>query len=170
MPISQKRNSLFSQRMRNEFSSSAAVRGSRHPMVEDKVYSLFQPDVLMSSQYLATTQSKTRREPEQRLMLAVLEDAVWCFQNGVAAKDRRKRDLSQEAEAWLMEDGGDWLFSFNEICELLGIEPKNVRKHLQRWKEQWLSRPAGTKLDRPSGGQPKTPGEKRRRYLRAAGF
>jgi hypothetical protein len=134
------------------------------------VHSLFQPDVLISAQYLATTQSKTQREPERRLMLAVLEDAVWCFQNGLAAKDKRKRGLSQDAETWLMEDGGGWLFSFNEICEMLGIEPNNVRKHLLRWKEQSSGRRHRIDIVRLSGGQPGASGQKRRRYLRAAGF
>jgi hypothetical protein len=141
-------------------------------MVEDKVYSLFQPDVLISTQYSATTKSKTQREPEQRLMLAVLEDAVWCFQNGLLSKDKRKRGLSREAEEWLTEDTGDRLFSFNEICELLGLESMYLRKHLLRWKEAASRERERAKIHRPSGRntQPRTTGEKRHRYLHAAGF
>jgi hypothetical protein len=172
MPTVQKRNSQFSQRIQNEFSPSGAVRGSRNPMVEDKVYSLFQPDVLVSTQYLATTKSKTQREPEQRLMLAVLEDAVWCFQNGLLSKDKRKRGLFRDAEEWLTEDAGGWLFSFNEICELLGLESKYIRKHLLRWKEAASRTRERTKINRLSdrNAQPRTSGEKRHRYLHAAGF
>ena len=172
MATVQKRNSLFSQRIQNEFSPSGAVRGARNATVEDKVTSLFQPDVLISAQYLATTRSKTQREPEQRLMLAVLEDAVWCFQNGLRSKDKRKRGLSRDAEEWLTDDNGDRLFSFNEICELLGLEAKYIRKHLLRWKEAASRGRERAKLDRLNvrNGQQGTGGEKKRRYLRAAGF
>ena len=172
MATVQKRNSLFSQRVQNEFSPSGAVQGSRNPMIEDKVYSLFQPDVLISTQYLATTKSKTQREPEQRLMLAVLEDAVWCFQNGLFSKDKKKRALSREAEEWLTEDTGERLFSFNEICELLGLESKYLRKHLLHWKEEASKGRERTKINRLSDGnrQKRTSGGKRRRYLHAAGF
>src|SRR3954468_7555079 len=92
MATGQKRNIAFSARY--EFSPSPV----RNHAVEDKVFSLFQPDVLIPGQFMATTKSKTHRDPEQRLMLAVLEDAVWCFQNGLRAKDKKKQELSREAE------------------------------------------------------------------------
>ena len=48
--------------------------------VEEKVSSLFQPDTLLPAQYFETFRRKSHLEPEKRLMLAVLEDAVACFQ------------------------------------------------------------------------------------------
>ena len=42
---------------------------------EEKLTLLFQPDMLLSHQYFASFRTK-RLEPEKRLMLAVLEDAV----------------------------------------------------------------------------------------------
>ncbi|MEK7783674.1 MAG: hypothetical protein AAB279_07085, partial [Candidatus Binatota bacterium] len=48
--------------------------------VEEKVTSLFQPDTLLPAQYLETFRRKAPLEPEKRLILAVLEDAVACFQ------------------------------------------------------------------------------------------
>ncbi|HEY2987277.1 MAG TPA: hypothetical protein VGL11_06100 [Candidatus Binatia bacterium] len=135
MPTQQKRTAPFLRRIQHEFTPPAA----RNHAVEEKVYSLFQPDVLLPTQYLATTTSKTYREPEKKLMLAVLEDAIWCFQNGLLARDnKKKRGLSSEAEEWIMEEEGDQLFSFNEICELLTLNPKYIRKHLLRWKADAL--------------------------------
>ena len=177
MQTTQKGSALFSRRIQNEFSrAGASLPALANPNTEEKVFSLFQPDVLMPSQYLATTKSQTYREPEMKLMLAVLEDAVWCFQNGLLSKNNRKRDRSGEAEEWIMEESGDWLFSFNEICELLGLNPKYIRKHLQRWKEEALSGRVTAKvyrLTRSGRRNRKTAGEtgeKRRRFLKAAGF
>jgi hypothetical protein len=44
------------------------------------------------------TQKKTLRDGEERLMLAVLEDGVQCFQEYVLATSVREKRLSQEAE------------------------------------------------------------------------
>jgi hypothetical protein len=59
---------------------------------EERVSSLFQPDTLLHAQYLETFRKKVRFEPERRLMLAVLEEAVMCFQKYLLApEDRRRR-------------------------------------------------------------------------------
>ena len=163
MSTVQKRN-MFSARQ--EFTAPA-----RNPAVEEKVYSLFQPDILIPGQFLATIKSKTHRDPEQRLMLAVLEDAVWCFQNGLRAKDKKKQDLSREAEEWLMEEDSRWLFSFNEICDLLGLEAKYIRKRLVSWKQESLSARGKRTAQGPSRPHRKPGGRLRSEHLRAvAGF
>jgi hypothetical protein len=48
---------------------------------EDKTLALFQPDILVTVQYLSTYRRRFHLRPEQLLMLAVLEDAVVCFQD-----------------------------------------------------------------------------------------
>jgi hypothetical protein len=176
MTIARKRKALFTQRIQKEL-SPAATPAFRGAVMEDRSYSLFQPDVLVASQHLATTKSRTYREPEKKLMLAVLEDALFCFQNGLISRDnRKKRGLSSEAEEWIMEESGDWLFSFNEICELLGLGPQYLRKQLVRWKAELLRRRGRSDVYRLGGNgkNRKTPGgrsgEKKRRYMRAAGF
>ena len=45
---------------------------------EEKALAVFQPDILISAQYLATYRRKFHLNPEQVLMLAVLEDAIIC--------------------------------------------------------------------------------------------
>jgi hypothetical protein len=77
---------------------------------------------------------------ERLLMLAVLEDAVDCFQKYALSKDPRGRLLFSEAKDWV--DSGDkgWLFSFENICDTLEIDPSYVRRGLTRWREQQRSR------------------------------
>ena len=52
---------------------------------EEKIASLFEPDTLLSAQYFDSLRRKAILEPEKRLVLAVLEDAINCFQDNVLA-------------------------------------------------------------------------------------
>ena len=69
---------------------------------EERVASLFQPDTLLPEQYLETFRRKAPLEPEKRLMLAVLEDAVACFQKYVLSRDNRGKGMFREAEEWIL--------------------------------------------------------------------
>jgi hypothetical protein len=78
---------------------------------------------------------KNLREGEERLMLAVLESAVEDFQKYVLARKPRGKQLFQHAEGWFLEKDGEGLFSFENICETLGLHPDHIRKGLLVWKE-----------------------------------
>ena len=106
--------------------------------MEERVTSLFQPDTLMPEQYLETFRRKLHLEPEKKLLLAVLEDAIACFQKYLFAKDGKGRVLFLEAEEWILDRDTDWLFSFASLCEMLGFEPSYLRDGLMRWKAQKL--------------------------------
>ncbi|TAJ98364.1 hypothetical protein EPO44_11760 [bacterium] len=132
--------------------------------VEEKVASLFQPDTLLPAQYLETFRKKGYLEPEKRLMLAVLEDAIACFQKYPFARDSKGRALFREAEEWIVEEGSDWLFSFENICEVLALDPQYVRQGLLRWKQKMMAERPKAKIYRL------TPrGEKRKGGVTVAG-
>ncbi len=118
--------------------------------VEEKVASLFQPDTLLPAQYFETYRRKAPLEPERRLMLAVLEDAVACYQKYLSARDTKGKATFKEAEEWVLEEDSEWLFSFENICEVLGINPQYVREGLVRWKERMLARRSETRVYRLS--------------------
>ncbi len=120
--------------------------GDSQTAFEEKVLAVFQPDILISTQYLATYRRKFHLNPEQVLMLAVLEDAIICFQDHVAATCKRKRLLHQEAEQWFLDDDRSYLFSFENICDSLGLEPSYLRQGLARWKETALAK--GARFDK----------------------
>ena len=107
-------------------------------MQEHEATSLFQPDTLITAQYFETICRRPNLEPEQSLMLAVLEDAVFCFQKNLFARTSNKKALFQEAEDWILEEECDWLFSFENICEVVGINPKYLRQGLMSWKRRKL--------------------------------
>ena len=81
---------------------------------------------------------KTLREGEERLMLAVLESAVEDFQKYVLARKPSGKKLFQQAEEWFLEKDSDELYSFENICDTLGLHPDPIRKGLLVWKEAKL--------------------------------
>ncbi|MCH8055005.1 MAG: hypothetical protein IH857_02475 [Deltaproteobacteria bacterium] len=114
--------------------------------VEEKVSSLFQPDTLLPAQYLETFHRRAHLEPEKRLMLAVMEDGIACFQKYVFARDGKGKVMFREAEEWILDESSHWLFSFESICEVLGFNPGYVRQGLLRWKEAKLTGPLKAKV------------------------
>jgi hypothetical protein len=69
-------------------------------------------------------------DPEKRLMLAILEDAVKCFQAWAGGPS----ESCVTAEAWILRDDPEWPFSFDNVCEFLEIDPYYLRSGLVRWK------------------------------------
>lgn len=106
----------------------------------DAGVSLFQPDSLLPSQFFAALKQKGQACGERRLMVAILEDAIDCFQKYVRAADHRSRHLCAEAEKWFMSDDDSWPFSFVNICYTLDLHPGFLRRGLLEWKAQQLAR------------------------------
>lgn len=103
---------------------------------DDRVTSLFQQDVLLPEQYLETFRRAIPLEPEKGLMLAVLEDAVAFFLKYADARRPREKTLFQETEEWIFEKESPWFFSFENICETVGLDPNYLRKGLLRWQQE----------------------------------
>lgn len=77
---------------------------------------------------------KNLREGEQKLMLAVLENAIEDFQKHILADDKRGKELFQDAEEWILETNSPSFFSFENICAHLDLDPDYVRRGFMRWK------------------------------------
>ena len=95
---------------------------------------LFEPDTLMTDQFYATLKKSHHSDPELRLMAAILEDAVSCLSKDPRTWGRHHRKSAQEAESWInTENEEDWIFSFTNVCETLGLDPNYMRRGLHRW-------------------------------------
>ncbi len=108
--------------------------------MEQLMDSHLQSDTLLPAQYLETMRGKNQLEPEKMLMLAVLEDGVICFQKYISTRDENGKKLLGEAEEWLLmeQNGEDWLFSFDNVCETLGLNSGYIREGLLRWRHHRL--------------------------------
>ncbi|MGB7951478.1 MAG: hypothetical protein WCH75_27660 [Candidatus Binatia bacterium] len=80
-------------------------------------------------------QKRSVRDGEERLMMAVLEDAIQCFQQYALSTRPREKRLFQEAEDWFLDKESEYIFSFEFISETLGFHPDNIRRGLLAWKE-----------------------------------
>src|SRR5580765_3358046 len=109
----------------------------RAPM-EERALAVFQPDILVENQYQSTYRRRFHLEPERVLMLAVLQDAVVCFQDNVKATCKRKQTMHLDAAEWITNDDRSYPFSFENICEALGFDAGYMRQGLLRWKEAVL--------------------------------
>jgi hypothetical protein len=126
--------------------------------MEERVTSLFQPDTLLPDQYLDTFRRKLHLEPEKKLMLAILEDAIACFQKYVFAHDVKGKALFNEAEEWIEELDGDGIFAFNSVCESLGLTPDYLRRGMAAWKKNALAQRTQAKVYQLAGRSTKHKG------------
>jgi len=88
---------------------------------------------LLPEQFAETARALEVAEPERRLLLAVLCDAIVVFQRrvvGTGASPLRPN----EAERWILSDDRRWLFSFVNVCEALGIAHEPLRRGLIAWR------------------------------------
>jgi hypothetical protein len=111
----------------------------RTPNLEERIATLFQPDSLAAPQFFDTLRRRSYPDPTHRLILAILEDAIHCFQDNLRARDPKRRALHLEAERWILSEDRTWIFSFENVCEMLGLEPGYLRSGLIRWKERQLA-------------------------------
>jgi hypothetical protein len=111
------------------------MKEREHP-VEERLAGLFQPDTLLPSQYLDRTRRRTEHDGERRLMIAVLEDAVHVYRTQVTAQDVRGRQLFRDAEDWIEDTDRTWLFGFENICDILGLDAGYLRGGLRALRQR----------------------------------
>jgi len=78
-------------------------------------------------------------EPIERLMFAVLEDAIRCYQNNIREPRPHARRVFAETKEWLFALPGNDPFSFEGICEILEIDAPQLRRALRRWRDRELA-------------------------------
>ncbi|MGH7833059.1 MAG: hypothetical protein ACREQK_05405 [Candidatus Binatia bacterium] len=107
---------------------------------DDIVSHIFSPDPLASLRYHDTHVSCSGAAKDvalRRLMLAVLADAIGCLQAHFSKPSRTRETRFHEAEEWIVSDA-DGAFSFNTVCEGLGLDANSLRKRLLRWKQEQI--------------------------------
>ena len=108
---------------------------TRGSSLQDRTGGLFEPDVLLPGQFFSFFRKEAGFDRERRLMLAVLEDAIDCFQKYAHTDDARGKQIFVEAYEWIMSGDSRWLFSFENICQIVDMNPDYIRQGLTRWRE-----------------------------------
>jgi hypothetical protein len=84
------------------------------------------PETILPIQYFDRLSVRVTDIPEKRLMFAVLLDAVIHLQ-------RRDSRGAAEAVEWIAGEPDGSVFSFQNICEALGLEPSRLARALLAW-------------------------------------
>jgi hypothetical protein len=104
--------------------------------LDERLPNLFEPDTLLPIQYFEAMRKKHLLEGEKRLILSVLEDAVECFMKCIDAATNKGQRLFREADEWITHEDKRWVFSFDNVCDMLDINAEYMRVGLSRWKER----------------------------------
>ena len=98
--------------------------------ISEAVDSLSQMDIILPSQYFGAL-GGGGLSSEQRLMLAVLVDAINLLQGWHRVGSARKRQAFAEAAQWVNTRGTNYPFSFDSVCDALEIDPDVLRSRLR---------------------------------------
>ncbi len=112
--------------------------------LDEKLPGLFEPDTLLPIQYFEAMRRKHLLEGEKRLILSVLEDAVECFMKCIDSPSNKGQRLFREADEWIFLEDKRWVFSFDNVAEMLDINPEYMRRGLKDWKERNASLPTSS--------------------------
>jgi hypothetical protein len=110
---------------------------------------LFGADVLLPEQFFRQG-AASQRSGERALMWAVFADGIECYRRNINAKSAPDRVAFLEAESWIFRNDYDWPFSFVNLCEVFGFDPRGVRHALLRWAKARRKRPLRRQRFRPA--------------------
>jgi hypothetical protein len=94
---------------------------------KNEALAFYEFETVLPAQF-SSPQRRCSLQPEKRLMLAVLEDAVLVYLRGL--------QLVPETAAWFDADDFDWPYSFANLCDALGLDRDAVRAALRRQRER----------------------------------
>ena len=95
------------------------------------------PDHLLAVQFGAVAQAgEDARSPEQRLVAAVLEDALRMYCRCAGASGIRSQRLLRETAEWFASHDATWPFAFEAVCDTLGLDGEWLRGLLRRWEQE----------------------------------
>jgi hypothetical protein len=114
-------------------------------MYDDFLARILEPDVFLPSQFYGTGGLSRQVDGEKRLMIAILKEAVECLNKYRGARSSLGSSQYHNALEWVEDEGTEWLFSFNNICDLLGFDPGYLRKMLIK-KEGRYANPVRGKI------------------------
>jgi len=109
---------------------------------EERGGPLLEPNTILPIQFFST-RGACRWTGEQRLMAAILEDAIAVYSKSSAPKGSKARQILRETERWLRSKDRTWTFSFLRVCEMLSLDPIAIRRALRERRDRQSAQAAG---------------------------
>lgn len=101
---------------------------------------LFELDALLPAQWASSR--STAPSGEWKLCRAVLADAIDILKKApVFAREPKGRRLYDDTVFWVASADRAWPFSFENVCEVLGLDPEAVRGAIKRNTVDRIRRP-----------------------------
>jgi len=107
-------------------------------MYDDFLARILEPDIFLPSQFYGNGGLSRKLEGEKRLMIAILKDAVECLEKYRSSRTSVGRVSYQSAIEWVEDTDTDWLYSFTNICDLLGFDPHYLREQLLKRENRYI--------------------------------
>lgn len=99
----------------------------------DFVSNLFEPDIILPTQINGVSE-RGICGGERRLMAALLSDGIEAYVSQCrGVRSRWTHDAGVDAEEWIDNNDQSYVFSFDVVCECLGIDPQYLRSGLKRY-------------------------------------
>ena len=107
-------------------------------MYDDFLARILEPDIFLPSQFYGNGGLSRKLEGEKRLMIAILKDAVECLEKYRGSRSDTGKISYQSAIEWVEDTDTDWLYSFTNICDLLGFDPHYLREQLLKRENRYI--------------------------------
>jgi hypothetical protein len=101
---------------------------------EEPLPAAFQPDILLPAQYYGALRRRQFLGGEKLLAFTLLEQSIEDYKRYLNSSTRRGQKRFREAEEWINRRDELWLFSFDNVCAALDIDPQYMRGGLHKWK------------------------------------
>jgi len=119
-------------------------------MYDDFLARILEPDIFLPSQFYGNGGLSRKLEGEKRLMIAIFKDAVECLDKYRGSRSSSGQSHYQSALEWVQDKGTDWLFSFTNICDLLGFDPDYLRAVLLKREGKFVKPARGQVFSFPA--------------------
>ena len=85
--------------------------------------------------FASTTEAEDSRAvvpdcPEKELLLAVLFDGIQTYITNAKSNTTEGKRKYKEAQTWIIVDESDYVFSFDNLCDAVGIDANCLRSAL----------------------------------------
>jgi hypothetical protein len=107
-------------------------------MYDDFLARILEPDIFLPAQFYGAGGLSRKLEGEKRLMIAILKDAVECLEKYRGARTSTGRSHYENAIEWVKDTDTEWLFSFTNICDLLGFDSDYMREVLMKRENKYV--------------------------------
>jgi len=124
--------------------------------LDERYPQLFAPHTILPAQFFTGERRWRARNSEQRLMFAILEDAISIYVNYREPSTSKKRCVFRETQRWFRSNDRTWVFSFLRICEVLDLDSDTIRRRVRLMRDKATDATAGQPMTvgRPAEAAP----------------